>query len=58
MQQRFEQGKIDILASHQTPHRIVDKYRYAPISGGYTPQRYSGTTCAARAFPNNCQASP
>jgi dihydroorotase-like cyclic amidohydrolase len=38
LREHFEQGKIDILASQHTPHRMADKYSSIPIPGEFTPK--------------------
>jgi dihydroorotase-like cyclic amidohydrolase len=33
-----EQGVVDVMVSHHTPHRTADKYSGDPIPGEYTPK--------------------
>ena len=42
-------GKIDILVSHHTPHRTVDKFSSVPIPGEFTPK--AGFTSVDFAYP-------
>jgi dihydroorotase len=39
LQQYAREGKIDIIVSHHTPHRTVDKFSSDPIPGEFTPKR-------------------
>ncbi|HEX7115532.1 MAG TPA: dihydroorotase family protein [Steroidobacter sp.] len=49
LQDLAAEGKIDILVSHHTPHRTVDKYAAQPIPGEFTPKR--GFTSVDFAYP-------
>lgn len=38
MREHAEQGAIDILVSHHTPHRMPDKYNTDPVPGEFKPK--------------------
>jgi dihydroorotase len=63
LQQFAADGKIDILVSHHTPHRTVDKFSSAPIPGEFTPKAgftsvdFAYPLCLSRlGIPRTCQA--
>lgn len=49
LQELAADGRIDILVSHHTPHRTVDKFTSAPIPGEFTPK--AGFTSVDFAYP-------
>jgi dihydroorotase len=49
MQQLIADGKVDIIVSQHTPHRIVDKFGTTPIAGEFSPKR--GFTSVDFAYP-------